>query len=243
MLLTLGGSIAVASAGFGFVIVLVGTLQFFMSTAELVGVVTTLNCVLMFLRVIETRKIGNWSLTTHLIIPSFFSIPLGVAVLKYLDPLLMRRFLNLVILVGAFTMAYSLYSNHRLLLKLRADRKRKINTHIAGFMSGFMIGSCSMGASPLVIWGILEDLRKIEMHAVWARFFFSAFLFSFINLNLNGLYNSPTVLLSFFLIPAVLVGFRIGIWIRNRISEERFRFFVLVFLSLSGLAGFAVSFK
>jgi hypothetical protein len=56
MFLIMAGSSVSASAGFGFGIILVGALQFFMPTVELVGVITTLGCVWAGLRVKKPGK-------------------------------------------------------------------------------------------------------------------------------------------------------------------------------------------
>ncbi len=100
MFLVMVGSFVSASAGFGFAIVLVAALQFFMPPVELVGLIIVLGSVGATLRVIETRKITSWRRSLHFVIPAFFGVPLGVAVLKYLDPLLMKRYLNLALLAG-----------------------------------------------------------------------------------------------------------------------------------------------
>jgi uncharacterized membrane protein YfcA len=81
------------------------------------------------------------------------------------------------------------------------------------------------------------------MHALWARFFFSIAIFSLLSLYLGGIYDRSVFLSSLFLFPSVFVGFRLGTWIRDKITEDRFRLYVLSFLFLSGLAGFAISFR
>jgi uncharacterized membrane protein YfcA len=95
---------------------------------------------------------------------------------------------------------------------------------------------------PVVIWGVLKGWKKIEMHAIWARFFLALTIFSLFNLTLRGMYTRHTVINSLLTVPVVAVGFVFGTWTRNRITEERFRLYVFAFLFLSGLAGFAMSF-
>jgi len=241
MFLIMVGSFVSASAGFGFAILLVAALQFFIPTVELVGVIIILGCVGASLRVIETRKIGNWKRSLHFIIPAFFGVPLGVAVLKYLDPILMKRYLNLALLAGVLMLAYSMSGRHHLVSG--GTRKKSIIEPFVGFISGFLGGSCTLSGPPIVIWGVLSGWKKMEMHTLWARFFFSIAFFSLINLGLQGMYKRPTIILSLFLIPAVFIGFRIGTWVRDRITERRFRIYVLIFLFLSGLTGLAMSFS
>ena len=133
MSIVVAGSFVSASAGFGFGIVLVGALQFFMQPVELVGVIITLGCVGVGLRVIETRKIPGWKRSLRFIIPAFFGIPLGVAVLKYLDPALMKRYLNLVLLAGVFMLAYS--TNRVYQFRGMENQKGKAIEPIIGFIS------------------------------------------------------------------------------------------------------------
>jgi len=240
MLLVLVGSSVSASAGFGFAIVLVGALQFFMQSVELVGVIITLGCVGAGLRVIETRKITSWRQSLYFIIPAFFGIPLGVAVLKHLDPVLMKRYMNLALLAGAFMLAFATRSSYQ--LRFIDKKKEKVIESLVGFVSGVLGGSCTLSGPPIVMWGVLKGWKKIEMHAVWARFFLSITIFAILNLNISGIYTQPVLIISLFLIPAVFVGFRFGTWTRDRISEERFHLYVLSFLFLSGVTGFALSF-
>ncbi|MBL7224917.1 MAG: sulfite exporter TauE/SafE family protein [Desulfobacteraceae bacterium] len=239
--LVLVGSFVSASAGFGFAIVLVAALQFFMEPVELVGVITTLGCMGTSLRIIETRRIQVWKRSLHFIIPALFGIPIGVAILKYLDPVLMKRYLNLVLLAGVFMLGYSTNTFHQ--LKSREKEKGEVIEPLVGFISGILGGSCTLSGPPIVMWGVIRGWKKIEMHAIWARFFFSIGLFSLLNLNLAGLYNRPVIFTSFCLIPAVFVGFGFGIWVRNKITEKRFKIYVLSFLFLSGVTGFLISFN
>ena len=165
-----------ASAGFGFAIVLVGVLQFFMQPVELVGVITSLGCVGAGLRVIETRKTKSWRKSLYFIIPAFFGIPLGVAVLKYLDPVLMKRYMNLALLAGVFMLAFATRSPYQ--LRPKDKQKGKIVEPLIGFISGILGGSCTLSGPPIVMWGVLKGWKKIEMHAVWARFFLSIAIFA-----------------------------------------------------------------
>jgi len=241
MSLVVVGSFVSASAGFGFGIVLVGALQFFMQPVELVGVINTLACVGVSLRVIETRKIPGWKRSLRFIIPAFFGIPVGVAILKYLDPVLMKRYLNLALLAGVFMLACTTNRVHQ--FRGTQNQKGKAIEPIIGFISGILGGSCTLAGPPMVMWGVIRGWKKMDMHAVLARFFFSIGLFSLLNLKIAGLYNRPVILTSLVLIPAVFVGFGFGIWIRNRITEKRFKFYVLSFLFLSGITGFLISFN
>ncbi|MFH1933408.1 MAG: sulfite exporter TauE/SafE family protein [Pseudomonadota bacterium] len=161
-------------------------------------------------------------------------------ILKYLDPFLMKRYLNLALLAGVCMLAYSMNGSRQ--LRLEDKQKGRILEPLVGFVSGFLGGSCTLSGPPIVMWGVLKGWKKIEMHAVWARFFFAIAIFSLINLSINGMYSSPTIVVSLLLIPAVFAGFRIGTWVRDRITEKRFRLYVLAFLFQSGITGFALSF-
>ncbi len=137
-------------------------------------------------------------------------------------------------------MPYSI--NSRQQLRFKAKQTGRVIEHLVGLLSGILGGSCTLSGPPIVMWCVLKGWKKIEMHAVWARFFFSIALFSLLNLSINGMYNRVTVIFSLFLIPAVFLGFKTGTWIRDRFTEKRLRLYVLTFLFLSGLTGFALSF-
>jgi len=243
MLLVTAGSFVSASAGFGFAIVLVAVLQFFLDPVPLVGMIIILGCSAAGLRVIETRKIPNWKHTLYFIVPAFFGVPLGVAVLKFIDPMMMKRYLNIVLVSGVLMMAYSTNLKNRLRPKPAVIEKGNLLDAVVGFVSGFLGGSCTLSGPPIVMWCVFKGLPKIEMHALWARFFFSIAIFALLNLSVHGMYNRDTVIVSFCLLPAVFAGFRLGIWVRDKMPEERFRFYVLGFLLLSGLTGFVMSFR
>jgi len=238
--LSLVGSFVAASAGFGFGIILVGALQFFMQPVELVSLIMILICVSSTLRVIETRKIAHRGRAVRFIIFALLGVPLGVALLKYLNPVLMKRYMNLALLAGIFMLAYSMKGPRPLRIENR--QMVKILEAFVGFVSGFLSGSCSLPGPPIVMWGVLNGWGKIEMHAALARFFFAIVVFSLINLSINGVYSRSTISVSLALIPAVFAGFKMGTWVRDRITEMKFRLYVLAFLSLSGLTGFFMSF-
>lgn len=230
-----------SSAGFGFGILLVAMFQFFMEPVEFVGVITILGCVGSLLRITETRKIGLWKRSLYFIIPGLFGVPLGVALLKYLAPLLMKRYINLVLLASVSLLYYNL--KNPFITRFINPSKRKLSAPLIGFISGVLGGSSTLSGPPIVIWGMLQGWNKMEMHAIWARFFFSIALFSLFTLGFNGLYKESTIVLSLYLIPAIFLGFKIGTWIRDKLAEERFRHYVLSFLFLSGLVGLALSFR
>ena len=239
MSVSMVGSIIGASIGFGFAIILVAFFQFFMEPVDLVCIIIILTVALTLMRVIETWRIRHWRRSLRLIIPGLLGVPIGVAILKYLDPVLMKRSLNLALLMCMLMIAYGRYSHHSLHVH---GRKGELIEVLAGFVGGILGGSCSLSGPPVVLLGVLQGWKKMEMHAVWARFFLSNTLFSFLTLSINGLYNRSTILISFFSIPAVYLGFIIGTWIRNMIVEERFSLYVFFFLVLSGIAGFVATF-
>jgi uncharacterized membrane protein YfcA len=156
--------------------------------------------------------------------------------LSLADPLFLRRYFSVAIFAATvLLMVMSWRSRHVARREARAARTVQVS---AGVLGGFMCGSSNLGGPPVVLCSLVQHWDKMTTHAVFSRYFLATALASAVGLVLCGLYDRMTVLTGLGLVPVVWGGFVIGTSLRNRISEQQFRKYLMVFLAILAVAGF-----
>ncbi len=229
ILATLVASAVSTSVGFGFGIILVSFLQFFVDPVQIVGLGIIISIVNYLLRVMETRRIETQGVALRVALSGVVGVPMGVMLLYYADPLFLKRYFSIAILTSALLLI--LFWRSRL-VTLRTGGSRSIVQIFSGVLGGFMCGSSNLGGPPVVICGLIQHWEKMVTHVVFARYFLATTLASAIGLMLCGLYDQTTILTGLGLTPVVWVGFYIGAKLRNRIPEQQFRQYLMVLLTV-----------
>ncbi|MEX0618927.1 MAG: sulfite exporter TauE/SafE family protein [Pseudohongiellaceae bacterium] len=107
----------------------------------------------------------------------------------------------------------------------------------AGFLSGFMGTSTSIGGPPMAL--IMQHQRAHFIRANLAAFFVVSCLISLVVLVPTDHFSRQQILLSLPLLPATLIGYWLARRTWHRVSANRLRLATLVLCTVSGLAAVA----
>lgn len=238
-LLSFIASTVTTAIGFGLNIMLVSFLQFFMPPVQIVGLGIVLGTFSAAMRTVETRKINTSGTSWRMIVPGVLAIPLGLAILYFSDAFFLKRLFSMIILAGAVLLISTSKAKQQKLPKSKLAQAKQI---ALGAVGGLMGGSSSMSGPAIVFCSLIQHWEKMSAHAVFARYFLATSITAGIGLYTIGLCDGRTMVIGLYLTPIVWTGFIAGIWVRNRISQQRFRMYTTICLILLAIAGFVNTF-
>ncbi len=186
--------------------------------AVLVSITVAVVVVLQDWRNVHVRSAG-W-----LVLSTLFGIPLGLLLLKSVSESIVKAIL------GAFIIAFALYS-------LAGRRPELHNDRLAplfGFAAGILGGAYGMNGPPLVVYGLMRRWQPAQFRATLQGYFLIASIVGMAGYALTGLWTrtvSGYFLLSF---PLALIAIFLGRAIHSSLSSARFLIAVNVGLALIG---------
>lgn len=157
VLATIMASAVSTSVGFGFGITLVSLLQFFVQPVQIVGLGLIMSLANYLMRVLETRKIRTDGIARRVAVSGVLGVPLGVGMLRFADPLFLKRFFSIAILTSTLLLMMVWRIRHRTRRGGGAPRMVEV---LAGTLGGFMSGSANLGGFTIVFCSLIHDWRK-----------------------------------------------------------------------------------
>ena len=222
ILTTLVAAMVQTVAGFGFSLLAVPTLAIFMEPAQAVP----LSAMLSFLnanRVAQqTRGETPWRLVMLLLVGSLVGLPIGLQVLLYLSPDLLRVLVGTVSALMAAAIAIGFRWPH-------SDRA----SLLTGFVSGLLSTSTAINGPPIVLYLQAAGLRPEVFRGALSNLFVLNGIFAIGGFILAGLIGTESLLLLLAGIPFLFLGHWVGDRLLDRLDADRFRSFVLVLLGMA----------
>jgi uncharacterized protein len=216
------GSYIQSSIGFGLALIAAPVL-FFISPDYVPVPITLSVLVLSLANVLSHRELISLAGLKYAIIGRIPGSVLGALLLVWIDTRLLGLWVGVTVLIAVLMslriVAFSPTSGHLL---------------IAGFFSGFMGTSSSIGGPPMVM--IMQHQEAKYIRANLAVFFLAGSVLSLLLLALVDRFNTQHVILSLPLIPAALLGYWFARHTLHLVSKQMLRFFSLVLCSLCGIA-------
>ncbi|PCH59239.1 MAG: permease [SAR86 cluster bacterium] len=118
--------------------------------------------------------------------------------------------------------------------KLVALKPTPSTLFTAGFLSGFMGTSSSIGGPPMAL--VLQHQRVDYIRANLSAFFVVSCLMSIIMLSSVGLFGLRQILLALPLLPATLAGYWVATRTLHLVSDANLRIFSLTLCGIAGVA-------
>lgn len=212
-------------SGFGSGLIAIPLLAFFLPLAVVVPTLGLLSYSGTIYQSISLRKHVAWRDILPLLPFSLLGIALALWLLVNLSAD------TLAFSLGAFIVAYSLYS----LFKLTEPRGGRRWAILAGSLGGFISAIFGTGGPFYVIYLKLRELNKAEFRASIAMVFLIDGGARITGYALSGLYNKQVLWLLLLLWPVLVLGMWIGHRLHHQINQKKFNQMVNVLLCVSGV--------
>lgn len=229
------GAFVQSAAGFGFALLFMpvaGQLLGIHQAAPLMASMSmVLNARLFYLH----RKAVDWPEARRLILSALPGLAVGLLLLKYGDPVLLKH------LLGVSLIAYALYALVIEPLIRPADTPdqpfhRSWMGIVAGFIAGFFGGACAVNGPPIVVYAAIRRWPRDRFKGVLQAFFLVLNTITVAAYASAGLVTQSTLFTALACVPGLIVGAYLGHHASSRLSPAAFRQAVLVLVLVLGVA-------
>ncbi len=221
-----GAALIQSLFGFGFGLISVPLMIFFVELPTAVVTATVVSTVSCGIQWIESRAISAREVSRRLVISSLFGLPFGLWLLNNVDPRFMKMLLGVFVLLGVFLSSRE-FDLRRLPLAL---------DYSMGVLAGILSTSTSTNGPPLVFLLHSRQYSPENFRAVLNRVFTILNFLTLFIFALDGKLTTDAVLLALMALPVMGLGVALGFRLRKRVDPEHFRRFVLVLLFATGLS-------
>ena len=225
-IIVLGASIIQALFGFGFGLISVPLMIFFVDLPTAVVTATAVSTVSCAVQWWESRAVQAREMAQRLVLSALFGMPFGLWLLLNLDARLMKGILGVVVLIGVF-------------LSIKGfdlQRLPKTFDYAMGVISGVLSTATSTNGPPLVFLLHARHFEPREFRAVLNRVFTFLNFLTVVIFTLAGKMTAEALQLALFSIPVMGLGVFVGTRLRAKINSDHFRNLVISLLTLSGLS-------
>jgi len=232
LLLAMGACVAAfvqGLAGFGFGLVSMAFWSWTLPPALAAPAVVFGSLIGQLLAVRSVRHGIDWRRLTPFLLGGLAGVPLGVALLRYVDPAAFRLGVGVVLLVycPAMLLAAELP---------RITRGGRVADAAVGWLGGAMGGFGGLPGPAPTLWCVLRGWPRDQQRAVFQSFNLAMHAITLTGYASAGLLTARTVPVFAIVGAAVLVPALAGVHLYRRFSDEAFRRLVLALLTLSGVA-------
>jgi uncharacterized membrane protein YfcA len=228
-IIVLGASTIQALFGFGFGLISVPLMIFFVDLPTAVVTATTVSTVSCAVQWWESRALPAREMSQRLVCSAIIGMPFGLWLLLNLDARLMKGILGIVVLFGVF-------------LSIKGfdlQRLPKQFDYAMGVIAGVLSTATSTNGPPLVFLLHARHFEPQDFRAVLNRVFTFLNFFTLVIFTVAGKMTGEALQLALFSIPVMGTGVFIGTRLRSRINPDHFRNLVIGLLTLSGLSAIA----
>jgi uncharacterized membrane protein YfcA len=191
--------------GFGGGLVLAPLFSLFMQPADMVVVVLLLNFLTSVQTLRSTWHTTDWRMVRSLSIPALFGVPLGVWLVEWMDPNLIRRMIGVIVASLAGIMLVGWQYN---------GRRGPVQDWIVGVTSGALTAIAGVGGPPLVLYLLsVKNISPIALRSFFMMFFTFAQISTMTFFLYQGLINKTQLIYSASFAPVYLVSTFLGTYL------------------------------
>jgi len=214
--------------GFGFALVGAPLLLFVLEPRAVVITNTVLALVVCVLILAESWRHVRLRRIAPLLAGAVFGLPLGAYIISNVAPGTLKLAISGVIVV--FAIPLLLGHRHRF-------QREGVTSLGAGFASGVLATSTSLGGPPVVLFLLNQGWGKEEMRASLSGYFFLLGLLSVASLAVAGIALGDSASQALYLLPALLAGVFVGSRLMPRVAADLHHRLSAGVIILTGLAG------
>lgn len=227
--LVLFAAFAQGILGFGFGLIVMALLPRLLALPASVATTAVLGAFVSGTLLWRYRRAVDWRTSGSLLLAAFVGLPLGVLVLRKLDPDPCTRVLGLLIAL------YALWALAPRRTRSPARQAARTWCWPAGFLAGLIGGAFAMGGPPVIVYATARRYPPVAFRAVLQGFFFPATLLHLGNLAAAGILTFDLGLRAALFVPLIPLGAWLGARYGDRLHAETFRVAVMLALLLLGV--------
>ncbi|WP_010423598.1 sulfite exporter TauE/SafE family protein [Anaerophaga thermohalophila] len=212
--------------GFGFALLAIPFLSLIYPVKVLVPAMTIFNLITSVILLLKIRERISWYYFIPMFVASLGGIPLGIYLLDYLDEEVLR------IIIGVTLIFLSLKMLSGIPL---ARRFRDKPVFFAGFLSGILSGSVSLGGPPLVIAMSRKNYNKDLFRGIFAWFSVFSSFFALAGFYAKGMIPGDSLRLSLYYTPLLFLGSSLGNKLAALVNAEKFKRVIVVVNVFTGV--------
>lgn len=201
-------------SGFGFALVFAPIMLLIMEPKSVVVVNLFLGLSSNIVVLVSGFKNLHFRRLIPLIIGCLAGIPLGLLIISVVSQSTLK------ILIGSVTVVFAILFFLKLTPRFKNEKPAST---VAGFLSGVLTSSTSLGGPPVVLFMHTQDWQKDTIHPALSAYFMFSTISSLIGLAITGVINTKILLTTASLVPALIIGVLIGVQAFKRVNERIFR--------------------
>lgn len=177
------------------------------------------------------RKQSELKLLAGAIVGSLVGLPLGLLTFTVIDLDYLVRgtgFVILLIVIDAFFQKPPQMAED-------TQKGSSVWSAVAGFSSGFLAGTTSIGGPPIVIYAVRQPWSQDQYKGFIFGFFILISITRAVGLSLMGLATPAVLWTSAVIIPFVFLGMKLGTLVAPHINPVLFKRCLLTLLAVSSL--------
>ena len=216
--------------GFGFSATCISGFSFILPAIEIVPIILALEVIIsIFMAPYIWNKI-DWNFVLKLLIGISIGSPIGLYLLKHLNPETTHLVVCLLIIFFS-------------ILLMKGYSNKKINNNygkiFTGIISGILNGLTTLGGMPVALFLLTTSIQPAVIRGSLAALFFLTDIYAFILSSFAGIVDMTTI---YRVIPLIFI-LPIGVFIGNKFfiksKEETYRkvvFYFLIIISVLGIS-------
>lgn len=214
--------------GFGFALLALPILTVFFPMQALVPAMTIFNLATSLYILANIKMKIDYKYLLPMLLASFIGIPAGVNILQYLPERTME--LATGISIFSLSMVFLLSGNREI-----PESRKKKPIVFAGFLSGFMASSMSIGGPPIALAMNRKGYTKELFRKMFALVSVVNAVIAIILYVSKGMFMVFSLKFATVLFPVMLIGSKIGDLLSKRVNQMQFKRMILYLNMLLGL--------
>lgn len=214
--------------GFGFALLAVPLLSLLFPIQSLIPAMTLFNLITSVYILASIRLKLKAKYFLPMLLASFVGIPIGVYVLTYFPEQMLE--LAAGISIFSISIVFLLGSNQAI-----PEKRRKKPIVFAGFLSGLLTSSMSIGGPPIALAMNRKGYSKESFRKIFALISVINAAISSVLYVVHGIFVAFSLKFALFLFPVILIGTKLGDNFSQKVNQLFFKKIILYVNLLLGL--------
>jgi len=214
-------------AGFGTALFALGFWLQIMEPVQAVLIVLVMSVLSGVQGAILVRKSILWSRLARFLVPALVGIPIGTALVVWIDPTLLK------LVIAAFMVLYGLFFAFRRELPA-ITRPTPVIDGLVGFSGGLMGGLAGLSGAVPTMWCAMRPWPKVEQRAFLQPYNLTVQILAILVFLVQGAFDRETLVILAVVTPFTFGAAQAGLFVFKRMDDLQFRRLLIVLMLVSG---------